>query len=102
MGMGYNSVVWAECRRYAVDFLKEAQDRVGDGRGELFQEGIDHYRQVSQSLKDLSQIYPFNPGAPEQLVAVDKVSQSAVTLLKEARQAEAAGLKVLERLISTF
>jgi hypothetical protein len=99
-GMGYNAALWAECRRYAVDFLKEARDRVGNDASGLFFEAIDHYQLVSQSLEDLAQTYPFSPDAPQSAIAIDDTSKSSVEILKAAREAEAAGLEVLNKIIS--
>lgn len=58
-GLAYNSVVWSECRYYAVEFLKEAKPRMGNKTEPLFSEAIDQYSIISQNLKKVSELFPF-------------------------------------------
>ena len=99
-GMGYNAAVWAECRQHAVAFLGEAQERVNRETGPLFEQAIGHYQVVSQRLDQVSKAYPFAPTATMAPVPVDERCQSAVTALKAARVAEAAGLEILAKIAS--
>lgn len=96
-GLGYNSAVWAECRRYAVEFLKEANNRLGKQNRGLFDEAIKHYEIVAESLTKVSNLYP-HPYRNEGPIAMDEKSKEATRILKTARDAEAKGLKVLEEL----
>lgn len=98
LGMAYNAAVWAECRRYAVQFLREAQERIGGETGALFDEAIGHYQSVSESLDEVSEAYPFSPRLSVDPIAVDVRSASAVQALKATREAEAAGLQVLSKI----
>ena len=99
MGMWYNAVVWEECRRYGAEFLEEAKGRLDGGLGPLLDEALVHYRLVAQQLKAVSELYPpYQAG--EGQIAVNDTSRAAVEALKNARDAEAAGLEVLGRLVS--
>ncbi|NIV38401.1 MAG: hypothetical protein GWN58_55975 [Anaerolineae bacterium] len=97
MGMWYNAAVWEECRRYGVEFLEEAKQRLDDGLGSLLDEAIVHYRAVAGQLKAVTELYPpYQAG--EGQIEVNDTSRAAVEALKKARDAEAAGLEALERL----
>ena len=101
-GMGYNAAVWYECRTYAVDFLGEARERLGGLVPDLFTQAINHYQQVADRLSDLSQSYPFVTETDPQTIPVDDQCQESIRWLKEARQAEAKGLSVLERIVENL
>lgn len=58
-GMAYNAVVWSECRKFAVEFLKEAKGLMDDQNSSLFDEALGHYEVVAQNLKRVSEIFPF-------------------------------------------
>ena len=100
-GQGYNGKCWSECRRQAVDFLQEAKKRLNDDAlTPLFDEAIKHYTSVSESLNQLSGIFPFD--TDEQAAMAERIKEperrrQAVTALKTARDAEAAGLKALAK-----
>jgi len=97
-GLGYNAAVWAESRQFAVQFLKEAQERLDNGLKPLFTAALGHYQTVAQNLKAVSGKYPFKECEDEH-TPVDEDSREAVEALKRARDAEAAGLNVLAELI---
>ena len=101
-GMGYNAAVWHECRKYAVDFLGEAQERLGGLVPDLFSQAINHYEQVADRLDDLSQSYPFIAESGPQTISIDDQCLEAVGWLKEARQSEAKGLSVLEQIVKNL
>jgi hypothetical protein len=97
-GIGYNTEVWKECRNFAVGFLEEAKERLSGSVSGLFDEGIRQYRIVADRLTEVGALYPFNTQAKNE-VKMDKNSQDAVLLLKDAQQAEAAGLEILEKIV---
>jgi hypothetical protein len=100
-GMGYNVEVWSECRHYAVGFLEEAKDRLGDVAEDLFDESLLHYRIVADRLARVAELYPFIPPEhPEATGAIKESAnrQEAVDALKSARDAEAIGMKIIERI----
>jgi hypothetical protein len=96
MGIGYNGEVWAECRRYAVDFLDEAKFKVGQHAG-LFDEAIKHYTEVRENLICAANIFPFHNRQLSALRDPEK-RRAAVKYLGMAREAEEKGLKALEEL----
>jgi len=98
-GLGYNAAVWAESRRFAVQFLKEAQERLDNVLTPLFTAALGHYETVAQNLKAVSDKYPFKECEDER-TPVDEYSREAVEALKRARDAEVAGLNVLAELIN--
>ena len=89
--------VWAESRRVAVQFLKEAQERLDNVLKPLFTAALGHYRIVVQNLKAVSDKYPFKECEDER-TPVDDHARAAVEALKHARDAEAAGLDVFTEL----
>ncbi len=97
-GMAYNSVVWSECRAYAVEFLKEAKGRVDPELGPLFDEAIGHYQNVSRNIETVSNMFPFPPEGGE--VEDSELCLSATQYLKAARDAEESGLATLEKIAS--
>jgi len=99
MGMWYNAAVWEECRRYGVEFLKEAKQRLDARLGPLMDEALGHYQAVAEQLKAVTGLYP-SPGAGEAPIEVNDASRAAVEALKVARDAEAAGLDGLRKLVT--
>jgi len=98
LGMAYNAAVWAECRRYALQFLREAQERIGGQTEALLDEAIGHYQAVSRSLDKVSEAYPFSPQLSNDPITADARSSTAVEALRTAREAEASGLHILARI----
>jgi len=101
-GTGYNLEVWKECRHYAVGFLKEAKKQLEGVANLLFDESLSHYQVVANNLSQVAEMYPFippsNPEAEDPIIT-DEKCQAAVDSLNRARKAEAAGMKVLQKLI---
>ena len=96
IGFGYNAAVWQECRCAAVEFLKEAAERLGDEKG-LFAGAIEHYTAVRDNLAQLTRIYPF---PPQEDTTQDK--EQAIELLNTAREAEAKGLAALGLIVDAL
>jgi len=105
-GQGYNGKCWSECRRQAVDFLQEAKKRLDDAKlAPLFDEAIKQYTSVSESLSQLSRIFPFDAG--QQAAMAEQIKdperrRQAVTALKTARDAEATGIEGLKKIVQTL
>ncbi|MBL7188089.1 MAG: hypothetical protein ISS70_17340 [Phycisphaerae bacterium] len=97
-GPGYNAAVWAESRRFAVAFLKEAQERLDDRLGPLFTSALGYYKIVATNLNTVSDTYPFK-ACDNERVPVDEAARAATEALMRARDAETAGLDVLTELI---
>lgn len=97
-GLGYNAAVWAESRRFAVEFLKEAQERLDKNFRSLFNAALEYYTIVAQNLKVVSDIYPFKK-CDDERTPIDDRAGTATEVLKRAHYAEANGLDVLAKLI---
>ena len=95
-GMAFNAAVWAECRKNAVAFLKEAKQKLSGRCDQAFDDAISHYETVAQRLNKTAQLFPFSP--PDW----DKNARNAQLLgiitneLATARQAEEKGLAALK------
>jgi len=50
-GNAYNAVVWNECRGFAVQFLKEAKERLDNELNTLFDEAIEYYGTTAVNLE---------------------------------------------------
>lgn len=101
-GTGYNAAVWAECRSFAVDFLREAQARLGEATRSAFDEALGHYQKVAGALAEISGAYPFSSDHSMDPVEVDGRSAGAVRGLGEAKDAEAAGLACLAGIVKAI
>ena len=93
-GMAYNSVVWCECRAFAVQFLKEAGERLDGKFSSMFDDAMGHYEMVSENLKKVSEAFPFPPESEE--IKDPNLCKNGVEHLRSARKAEESGLKALE------
>jgi hypothetical protein len=97
-GMAYNSEVWNECRSLAVDFLKEAKERMPDRLSVLFEDSIGHYGKVSESLQEVANLFPFTEHKPEH-VKDEGRRTAGVEHLRNARKAEESGLGSLQAIV---
>jgi hypothetical protein len=103
MGMRYNAGVWLECRKYAAGFLQEAKSRLADRAGAEFDDAQAHYAAVSEALAKVAELYPWTfESSDEDLLAVDDASCTAVKALQAAKEAEAAGLQALARIVKAL
>jgi hypothetical protein len=99
MGHSYNAAVWAECRKYAVDFLKEAKKHVESDAKKLLEEAGASYEISANSLEHIHKDYPFSPRLEQTPLGIDDRTHSTVRLLKRARDAEKDGLIALKSLV---
>jgi hypothetical protein len=96
-GMAYNAAVWGECREFAVDFLREAKERIDGTVGSAFDEALGHYEVVAKNLHALAEAFPFPPKGEE--IEDEDRRAHALKHLKDARQAEESGLRALRKII---
>jgi len=102
-GTAYNAAVWAECRHFAVGFLKEAKARLGGRAAAHFDDAIARYEVVAKNLAEVAETFPFLNVSDEQKKANVKDEtrlKKAVACLEAARQAEAEGLKALAKIVA--
>lgn len=97
-GLGYNAAVWAESRKFAVEFLREARHRINGELAPLFEKAASHYETVARNLKTVSDTYPFKECEDERVPADDR-AREAVEALKRARDAESAALDILAEIV---
>jgi len=104
-GLAYNAVVWAECRKLAPAFLREAKGRLPRELAAQFDEAIAHYDVVAKQLEIVAQQFPFLNVSNEQKVANAKDParvKAALEALRTAKAAEDKGLTVLESLLKNL
>ena len=99
-GNSYNARVWGECRAQAVIFLEENSAKLSGEKKSLIEEGLDHYRIVSENLKVVSGLYPLGEYKENETCPVDDTCAEAVKALKAARAAEGKALDVLEKFVN--
>ena len=100
-GTAYNVAVWSECRTLAVKFLEEAKGRLQDGAAALLDGAIGHYQVVARNLQTVADVFPFIGLEPEHIEEEARVS-TALDALRKARNAEAAGLEMLQRIVDAL
>jgi len=92
-GAGYNGECWRECRQTAVEFLREAKDRLGREEA-LFDSAIEHYAAVADALSRTVERVPFaHPDEGDEDESVQDADCAAI--LREAKVAEERGLAAL-------
>jgi hypothetical protein len=95
LGAAYNAAAWHECREYAVGFLEEAKERLGEAAGP-FDEAIAHYELVAENLKKVAGLFPLIGRRPEHIQDEGRRADAAEAL-RAAREAEEGGLKALAK-----
>ena len=99
-GLAYNAAVWAECRKFAVGFLKEVQKRFDDSLlNPILEKAIAHFSTVSANLELASNAYPFSPDLSPEPIQVDTRAKKVIESLNVAKEAEVAGLEVLSEFV---
>lgn len=96
-GVAFNGVVWDECRHYAVHFLEEAKERLGPPFGPLLDEARENYEIVSRNFRKITEAFPFHDYDKKHITEEHRVTE-AINCLIKAREAEAAGLALLEQI----
>ncbi len=102
-GQTYNNQTWLECREMAVEFLKEARQRL-PGRFEGgFDEAIAHYTVVRDALAELLEMIPQrgeNPDFSAELF--QPPCPDGANLIRRAAAAERLGIECLEGIVKTL
>ncbi|MFC2174168.1 hypothetical protein ACFLU6_16355, partial [Acidobacteriota bacterium] len=98
-GMAYNASVWWECRYFALEFLKEAKDRLDKAPASHFDEAIGHYDIVARELKKVEELFPFFNRKPGHIEDASRRSK-AVDCIRKARSHEESGLEALGWVLS--
>jgi beta-lactamase regulating signal transducer with metallopeptidase domain len=96
-GTSYNAQTYAESRKNAVEFLKEARARLNGKVDVDFDTAIAQYEAVAENLRIVAEVFPFIGHKPEHIQDKKRVAK-AVEALKAARAAEEKGLRALAAL----
>jgi hypothetical protein len=100
MGHAYNAAVWAECRKYAVGFLKEAKKYAQDDAETLLDEARSAYEISANILNRIHHEYPFSPTAEQSPLGIDSRTHRTVQGLMRIKEAEKNGLIILKNLLN--
>lgn len=97
-GAAYNAQVWHECRHLAVEFLKEAKERLANpALDPLFDVAAGSYDIVRKNLKEVAEVFPFLSFDPGHIKDASR-REKAAAALKRCREAESEGLETLEKI----
>jgi len=100
-GNSYNAAVWAECRAFAVEFLREARARVAGVADAELDNAIEHYSKIGELLGKVRDLHPFK--GPQAEGALEKVTcAESAALLREAAVAEREGLEALGTILTAM
>jgi hypothetical protein len=96
MGVPYLVRVWAECRAYAVGFLREAEARLSnDVPAGTFAGAIDAYKRVAEAWAELPKIVREGPDAWNAFIGDPLNGEALACHLRTASEAEAEGMAAL-------
>ncbi len=95
-GHGYNARCWGECRNKAVEFLKEARERLAGRCDALFDEAIEHYSAVAAGLDRINEMRPFN--GPKNGFEGKFTDPESAAIIRKAGAAEKNGIAALGNL----
>ncbi|TFG27853.1 ArsR family transcriptional regulator [Candidatus Thorarchaeota archaeon] len=99
MGHSYNAGVWAECRKFAVQFLKEGKKHVTGDVKILLDKARYQYEIVAANLESIAKDYPFAPRLDNRPLGIDERTKRTYDSLIEARNAEREGLGILKDIV---
>ena len=97
MGLSYNTAVWAECRKFAAEFLREAHEKTGL---DIFDNAIEQYSIVAKKLAEVYSMFPFEPSGQTDYKADGGKIDKAIEAIKTAREAEIAALAEIEAILT--
>jgi len=99
--LSYNGQCWAECRKYAAEFLLEASERIGGVAASMFVDAADTYREIHLHLQAATDLLPFEGKAADYYMQPERFKQIALHV-REAKYAEQKGLKQLEQIVKVL
>lgn len=97
-GHSFNTDAWWECRKMAVDFLKEARQRLPGRCGAAFGEAIAHYATVCDCLQATLALHPYHPETWDGEARLK--DPEAARLLRQTGVSERQGLVSLEKILA--
>ncbi len=102
MGHSYNIAIWAECRKYAVKFLKEAKKYVDSDTRSLLDDARNAYEISAHNLEWIHKEYPFSPMLELAPLGIDDRTHHTVQCLRRAKDAEKNGLAILKNIVDVL
>ncbi len=102
-GNAYNAMVWWECRDMGHKFFQEAKDRLKGKAKPYLEKAVEFYGQVAEQLHEFARLYPFDKDKlTNNPIGINDTSKKGVEYLKKARDAEAAGLQVIQKIVEVL
>jgi len=102
-GEVYNAQVWGECRALAVEFLREARDRLAPAAGSPLAAALDEaeaaYTVVRDRLVALLALHPERPRGQQDWKST-LTSPAGAALMRQAAEAERRGVAALRGIVA--
>ena len=95
----WNAFLWRDCRRMAVEFLREAKERLPGRCDAAFDEAIAHYADVRDRLDAVVALHPERENADW---STPLQSQEAADLVRRAGEAESRGMAALDAIVASL
>ncbi|MGD8240438.1 MAG: hypothetical protein PVH68_17925, partial [Armatimonadota bacterium] len=92
----FNAHFWSESRHMAVEFLKEAKERLPGRAGAAFDEAVAHYSVVRDRLEAVAELMPWDDSSKW---GKTLQSDEQARLIREAGAAERKGLEALREVL---
>ena len=93
--------LWLECREMAVAFCREAKARLAGRCDARFEEAAVHYATVCTVLRSAIALHP-ERDEPDWGPDATFASAEAAALIRQAAEADAAGLAQLDRIATSL
>lgn len=93
----WNAFLWRDCRRMAVEFLREAKDRLAGRCDAAFDEATGYYGIVRDRLEAVVELHPERENA-DWLTPLQ--SEEAAGLIRQAGEAESRGIVALDAIVA--
>lgn len=99
MGIGYNAIVWEECRQKAADFVSEATRLFATDLEPLFNALETSLRMEAECLRKICHLFPFPPVGNE---SDQGRTEATIDLLRQARSEMENALRAMKILLTTL
>lgn len=100
-GLSYSSQCWAECRKHAAAFLREAAEKIGGSIAVLLTDAATVYQVIYEHLQHAADLLPFEGKCDDHYRKPERFTQISYHL-KQAKRAEEAGLGQLTNILKAM